>query len=161
MYNATSFLICITTICWTPFFVYKKPIDQNELPSFPTTEELRRRRYDQLIQRRNTEQGRVIVPTGVATDSHFGAGREEEILPSYYELPAPPVYSKTEATEASTVENNQHDTSAQHTTESTVTQGNDVIITMDSNQLLSTPADTHNITATTNEANRQITASNV
>lgn len=158
MYDATSFLICITIVCWTPFFIYKKPINQRDIPSFPTTEELRRRRYDQLIQGHNTEQGRGI-PTGMRAVPHFGAGREEEMLPSYYEQPAPPVYSKTEAV-ATTAENIEHDTSVQHTSEHTVTQGNDVIIAMDSNQL-PTPADTHDITATTNEVNRQTNASNV
>lgn len=77
------------------------------------------------------------------------------MLPSYYELPAPPGYTKTEAI----TEEDQNDISSQQASEPTVTRGNDVVITMDSDNQLPLPAVTH-INATTNDANRQtITAS--
>lgn len=87
MYNAASFFLCLVTITWATFLFYKKPIPVEDLPSIPLSDALRRRAQDYENQ---LDSGGAV--TRSADDYYLQNGHE--MLPSYYELPTPPPYTK-------------------------------------------------------------------
>lgn len=86
LYNSTSFFLVITTIIWIPFLFFKKATPLEEvLPTsaIQLSETLRRRREEERRTRHRHEA--VNRSNDIEMD---------ETLPSYYELPVPPAYTK-------------------------------------------------------------------
>lgn len=86
LYNSTSFFLVITTIIWIPFLFFKKATPLAEvLPTsaIQLSETLRRRREEERRTRHRHEA--VNRSNDIEMD---------ETLPSYYELPVPPAYTK-------------------------------------------------------------------
>jgi hypothetical protein len=91
------------------------------MPSLPLTEEIRRRsRYEQRFDQRNNERNMAAT----RSDDINYHSREGETLPSYYELPSPPVYTKINIPENG---NNNDAVQEQHTT-STFPPNNSAVV---------------------------------
>jgi hypothetical protein len=76
--------LAITAIIWLPFIFFRKVTPLQDLPSIPLTETLRRRQQQSTPQRQDTA---TVVNRSDAIEL-------DETLPSYYELPTPPAYTK-------------------------------------------------------------------
>ncbi|KAG2196722.1 hypothetical protein INT47_009632 [Mucor saturninus] len=87
MHNAASFLLCLVGVTWVTFWFFAKPTPIEQLPSIPLTDSIRQREED--YQQRLGRGGAVTR----SADDHYRYG-SQEMLPSYYELPVPPPYSK-------------------------------------------------------------------
>lgn len=92
MHNASSFLLCLVGVVWVTFWFLKKPTPADELVivSIPLTDSMRQREED--YQRRLGRGGAVTR----SADDYYLYG-SQEMLPSYYELPIPPAYTKVQA----------------------------------------------------------------
>lgn len=82
LYNATSFFICLTTIVWSAFWFFKK-----EEPLIDTVPIV-------LDERNYRERGRSTNNRVNRSDADDHYHIDGEALPSYYELPTPPLYVK-------------------------------------------------------------------
>ncbi|KAI9252499.1 hypothetical protein EDC94DRAFT_275174 [Helicostylum pulchrum] len=82
LYNATSFFICLTTIVWSVFWFFKK--EEPLIDTVPIV--LDERNYRERRRPTNSRVNRSDA------DDHYHI--DGEALPSYYELPAPPLYVK-------------------------------------------------------------------
>lgn len=76
------------TVTWVTFWFFKKETPLEDLPSVPLTEVIRRRA--DTYENRLGNSGTAVTRSG---DNHY-LREDEEILPSYYELPIPPAYTK-------------------------------------------------------------------